>query len=334
MRIRPLRTVPLRSGLVLSKHRNAFSRRRLDALERKFSPWSNPAGVPAVAASISSTIHPYPGIGHQLAGWISGQLWARDLGLSYTGGRITRDESGLFEFPIESALPAPDAARYVRLASVNDERDVRSLTVLRGQVNRALEKTQGAPVHFLLALDQARWDQTPSAGTVRSAVAAGSYGLKLAQIEAEAEPYIAMHVRRGDVGQGAMGGSTGQSRWIDENWYVTLLRRLRRNRDIDGMEVRVYSLGEPKDFPLLQREGVTLCLNRDRDLDFIELCAARILVVAPSSFSFTAGLASRGVVIARHPWWHHVPEGGSWVRADSAGEFSMATLEDAFRNGV
>lgn len=331
MKLRPFSTVPLRTSLLIERQRNALNHRNFDSLERKFKSWAElSSDVPS--ASVSSRIHPYPGLGHQLAGWISGQLWARDLGLRYTGGEITRDQDGLFSFAIDGP-PVQDLAKRVRLLSVPDERDPRSLTVLRGQVNRALMKAQGRPVHFELALDQPRWDQTPSAAAVRSAVVVGSHGRILERLEAKNEPYIAIHVRRGDVNQGMMGGVTGQSRWIDEEWYVTLVRGLRQNPEFAGLEVRLYALGEPEHFPLLQREGLTLCLNRDRDLDFVELCAARILVVAPSSFSFTAGLVSLGAVIARYPWWHHVPESGSWVRADSQGSFSMSSLERAVTHG-
>lgn len=334
MNVRPLHTVPLRLGLHITKRRNAMSRERLEKLERKFAPWAELGDKPIAAASLSSTIHPYPGLGHQLSSWISGELWARDLGLSYSGGTVTRDENGLFNFPTQRPLPGGRGSKHVRLRSVNDERDPRSLAILRGQVNRALDDARGRPVHFQLSLDQARWDQTPSSASVRSAVLDGAQGDRLRRIEDDEDPYIAIHVRRGDVDKSAMGGLTGQSRWIDEDWYISIIRQLRQNTKLAAMQIRVYALGEPEDFPLLRRESVSLCLNGDRDLDFVELCAANILVVAPSSFSFAAGLASRGVVVARYPWWHHIPEGGSWVRADAGGLISSASLARALTHGL
>lgn len=332
MRIRPIRTTPLRASLLFSRKRNAFQQGNLDTLVRKFRPWAT-AEVDRSSASVAATIHPYPGLGHQLAGWISGELWARDLNLRYTGGVITRDERGLFDFSAEN-VHVHEGARRVRLVSVPDERDPRSLVVLRGQVNKALLAANGRPLHFQLSLDQPRWDQTPAAAVVRTAVLGGSSGDMLEQIGRARQQYIAIHVRRGDVDPSMMGGATGQSRWVDELWYVNLLRRLRQHPEFADLEVRIYALGDPDQFPLLSQEGTTLCLNRDRDLDFVELCAAKLLVVAPSSFSFTAGLASRGAVIARYPWWHHIPDSGSWVRADDEGGFSMAALERAVSQGM
>lgn len=329
MKISPLRTVPLRLRLLAAKQLNAEHQRRIGELERKYSRWSDLSVETENVVGLSSWIHPYPGLGHQLAGWISGHLWAGDLGLRYTGGDITRDEAGLFNFGQDTSGLVHERIKKVRLVAVGDERDARNLAILKGQVNRALLQAQGRPVHFQLALDQARWDQTPAASAVRSAVLNGRNGPRLRVLEGAGESYIAAHIRRGDVGADAMGGSTGQPRWVGEDWYVKLLRRIRQNPDFAAMEVRVYALGEPSDFPMLQREGVTLCLNGDRDKDFVELCAAKVLIVAPSSFSFTAGLASQGAVIAQHPWWHHVPDEGRWLRANSDGVFNLASLERA-----
>jgi len=329
MKIGPLRTLPLRLGLKAASRRNSLNRSRLTALDRKYSVWAAGASVPQTDAFLFAQIHPYPGLGHQMSGWISGLLWARDLGLDYAGGILTQDRRALFAFSLRQPPESSVVPKVVRLFSVNDERDSRSLNVLRGQMHRALDQSRDIPIHFQLALDQARWDQTPAADVLRSAVLAGPYGNMLREIETQNQPYIALHIRRGDVVEGSMGGSTGQSRWVDERWYVDLVHRLQKSPTLKGMEVRAYAQGEPKDFPLLRRQGVTLRVDGDRDTDFVELGGARILVAAPSSFSFTAGLVSRGVVVAKAPWWHRVPDEGRWVNVDSGGDYSNSDLERA-----
>jgi hypothetical protein len=329
MTIMPLRTLPLRVGLKVTSRRNAISRKRLAASERKYAPWALMEPMAHMEASLSSEIHPYPGLGHQLSGWISGQLWARDLGLDYAGGILTQDDRGLFDFSTSQREEEADGTGFVRLSSVNDERDPRGLTVLQGQIRRNLNKSPVRPIRFRLALDQARWNQTPAADAIRASVLGGSYGSMLRQIEQERPPYVALHIRRGDVFEGLTGGSTGLLRWVDERWYVELVHRLRRHPELQDLEVRAYALGQPEDFPALKREGITLRVNGDRDLDFVELCGARVLVAAPSSFSFSAGLASRGVVVAQSPWWHDVPDEGRWVPADAEGAFSISSLTRA-----
>jgi hypothetical protein len=327
MKIRPVRTIGRRLQLRQLARKNAGSRRRIAAQAVRFEEWANSGVRRHPDSTLEALIHPYPGIGHQLAGWISGDLWARDLGLPFSGGTLTQDDHDVFAFP--KAGGRGEKTKVVHLTSVNDESDPRSLTVLRGQVNRASAKWPGQRIQFRLALDQPRWDQTQASASVRAAVLNGSQGQLLRVLESDSAPYIALHVRRGDVGIGAAGGSTGHSRWVDESWYVELVRRLRENPHLTDMDVRAYALGSASDFPALAKEGVELHLGGERDADFIELCAARVLVAAPSSFSFTAGLASRGVVVAQWPWWHNVPNEGRWVRASVAGTFLAADLSRA-----
>lgn len=329
MKILPFRTIPLRASLRATVKRDAVARGKIETLAGRMEPWSNVTNGNIPNASISASIHPYPGLGHQLAGWISGYLWSKDLDIDYRGGLITRDSNNLFDFGTPDAPGQLKTAKIVQLSSVNDERDQRSLIVLRGQINRALARSKGSPIHFKLALDQPRWDQTPAAEVVRRAVLAGAHGDDLLGLEDRRPGYIAIHVRRGDVSEHAMGGATGHSRWLDESWYIDLLRRLKKESRLEGLEVRAYALGEQDDFPMLRREGVTLCLNGNRDSDFVEMSGAKVLIAAPSSFSFTAGLASRGVVIAQSPWWHHVPNDERWITADQSGAFSTSALERA-----
>jgi hypothetical protein len=327
MNILPLHTLPLRLRLRIARRRNATSRNKLRSLDQKYSRWARAKPAPHSNSFLVAQIHPYPGLGHQLASWVAGYLWARDLDLDYDGGALTRDDRGLFSFQtVGGNGPGIKGVKVVRLISVGDERDPRNLTILRGQVQQALKRWPGVTIRFQLSLDQFRWDQTPAEEVVRSAILRGAYGEALRDLESAANPYIALHIRRGDVSRGTMGGSTSHSRWVDEGWYVEMVRNLRKLPELAGLEVRAYALGQPDDFPALQREGISLRLNGDRDLDFIELCAARVLVTAPSSFSFTAGLASRGAVIAQFPWWHRVPEEGRWVRADQHGNVSGSDL--------
>ena len=142
-----------------------------------------------------------------------------------------------------------------------------------------------------------------------------------------------MHVRRGDVGAGATGGAGSITRWVEESWYVTVLRVLRAHPSLRELRVRVYALGSESDFPELAAEGVDFHLNGDVFSDLVELAAARLLVAAPSSFSFTAGMCSKGVVLARAPWWHFVPNEGRWVAVANSGVFAVEDLDRAIQVG-
>ena len=319
--LRPLSTLPLRLRLrgegIYNDHRRTPERtERAFALARART-WSEDEPDGSNLVYLEVEIHPYAQLGHQVASWISGYLWAQDLGLQYCGGPLSANTTGLFDFSgYEQLVPKVGRLRPVRarLPITSDERDPRSAVILAGRIAavRSRNGNDRRQVLLRLALDQPRWDQTAAAPAVRQAVLEGSMGDQLRQREAGPD-YIAVHVRRPSF-VNDISASNNPNRWVTQDWYVQLLARLRDIPELTELPVRIYSLGDRAQFDELARQpGVSLHLNGDRDEDFTDLCASRLLVAAPSSFSFTAGLASRAAVLMRAPWWHNVPSSGRWA---------------------
>lgn len=310
------REVKKREALVARALRQAKRLRRTRAIEVKGTD------------TMYVDIHPYPFIGHQVSSWISGYLWAEQLGLAYAGGHLSHDDRGLFNF--EAFQPGAVAATFQRRATtyllpVHSELSSDALEILAAQISTARRRNPHKDRVYRLSLDQSRWDQTLASDAIRTAVVQGYLGDELIARE-ERSDYIAVHLRRGDISEKA-----NSNRWIGEEWYVPLIRSLRRIPELSGLKVRIYALGTQSEFLMLSREpGVELWLNGNRDSDFVDLCAARLLVAAPSSFSFTAALASRGPVLVRVPWWHRVPDEGRWIKMGEAGTFDLLRLREAY----
>ncbi|WP_153004216.1 hypothetical protein [Microbacterium testaceum] len=177
-------------------------------------------------------------------------------------------------------------------------------------------------------MDQPRFDHTPSSEALRQAVLLGARGAEFASLE-QGEEYVAVHIRR-PARTNEIGPDTHPDRWLTVEWYAQLIGAIRHVEEFSECPVRVYSLGEPSSFvSLAALKNVEVHLNGERDSDFVQLAAARLLVAAPSSFSFNAALVSRGAVLVRVPWWHHLPNEGRWVHMDSAGEFQAADMRRA-----
>ena len=321
----PLSPTKLRNRI--DTYRARYQLSQIDRYAKKIPDNLDSQGRERFADTLSATINSGAGLGHQLSGWIAGDLWAHDLGLQTASGNVPADRNRLFAF--DSSLGQPPAAhKVVHLPAVPDERDPRSWSVLKAAVVRAQNNCPDMPIRFQLSLDQARWDQTAAAGPLRAAVLSGNYGSQLREAEGSNPGYIAVHIRRGDVGRLSTGGS-GESRWVDLDWYKDLIADLRRIPDLRDLEMRIYSQGDQADFATISDSGTTIILDGERDQDFVGLCGARLLIAAPSSFSFTAALVSRGAVIVRSPWWHRLPDGGRWVSISSGAAVAPELVKQA-----
>jgi hypothetical protein len=342
-RLRPFRSLVLRVRLNFEGRFNIYARKRQSWLFGRYFARQTyaPELIDGPKLYLRTKIHPYPGLGHQISVWLSGLLWSQDLGLQYVGGRVTRDTHGLLEIA-DGSVPKSNLGErvvYVSLPPTQDERTQDSKLILQGAVDRARFLHRGSDaIVFTSALDNPRYDQVPAESEIRRALLAGSCGHRLRERESSGQRRIAIHVRRGDISQTSEARGAGLSRWVSEEWYAGVIENLRKVPDLGDLEISVISLGSAEDFPVLSRiAGINLCLNGNSADDLVDLASADVLVTAPSSFSFTAALASRGIVLAPHPWWHEVPDEGRWFRLDSAGKFDRDRMQsivtDRFSEG-
>lgn len=329
MALRPFRTIPLRFRLRARRFQNKVQKRS----QQRYWARASARGVPPTSVRrpgdiLTVELHPYALLGHQASGWMSGYLWARDLNLDYVGSALPEDTDGVFALASDAESVEVRKRAIVRLPATEDERDDTSVGILRSHVDRARKKRPATAIEFRLPLDHPRFDHTPASEVLRSAVLDGSLGAELQRLEAGGD-YVAVHVRR-PARENEIGPNTHPDRWLTSEWYADLIVRIRALDELSRLPIRVYSLGDPKSFaPLSEVAGVHLHLNGERDRDFVELSAARLLVAAPSSFSFNAALVSRGAVLARAPWWHHIPDAGRWTHMGGSGSFSEPSLKRA-----
>ena len=329
MKIRPISTFALRVRLRAEGKANVRRRRRLELAVPPSKVRVGAKSTQPMNAEVFVDIHPYAQIGHQVSSWLAGLLWARDLGLDYAGGKLSGDSKGVFRFSAFETEHLKNA-KVIRLKAVGDEREGSALADLRAQIARAAFKNPQRALSFRLALDPARWDQTRAQEQIREAVLGGYRGAELLDLESQ-PPYVAIHIRRGDVSGDYI--SAGINRWIPEEEYVALIRNLRLVPELAHWDIRVYAMGGAEDFALLQEAGAVLYLGGSRDSDLIALAAARVLVLSPSSFSFTAALVSRSVILGRVSWWHHVPGDGRWVHVSPHWTFDVEAMSRALTVG-
>lgn len=109
-------------------------------------------------------------------------------------------------------------------------------------------------------------------------------------------PDIAIHIRRGDVGEGYTKRFTSNTKY---NELIDKVIKLYPEH-----KITIFSEGKEEDFEELKRENVTFCLNGDITETFHSLVKAKNLIMAKSSFSYSAALLNENRVYYVFPFWH------------------------------
>jgi len=107
---------------------------------------------------------------------------------------------------------------------------------------------------------------------------------------------IAIHIRRGDVSQ-----SGHADRYSDNELYKKLIPILKNK--YPGKKITIVSQGNLEDFNELALEKDQFMLNTDFYETFHNLVCAKVLVVAKSSYSYSAGLLNPNTVYCPD-FWH------------------------------
>lgn len=114
---------------------------------------------------------------------------------------------------------------------------------------------------------------------------------------------IAVHIRRGDVIAG------DAKRYTTNQEYKAILDTLQK--EYPTYKITIHSQGNLNDFSELLGENISCKLNEDIRVTFHSLVTAKVLVLAKSSLSYSAGILNEGTVYYQEFW--HKPLNG-WKR--------------------
>ena len=109
-------------------------------------------------------------------------------------------------------------------------------------------------------------------------------------------PDIAIHIRRGDVGE------SYTKRFTSNKEYVEIINKL--TKLYPEYKITIFSEGKEEDFEELKGENIAFCLNGNITETFHSLVKAKILIISKSSFSYSAALLNENLVYYVFPFWH------------------------------
>jgi len=109
---------------------------------------------------------------------------------------------------------------------------------------------------------------------------------------------IAIHVRRPNPHDNRILGTD-----TPDNFFLRIVNQLRVIYVAENPLFHLYSQGNNENFDLFKADDLVLHLDESIEDTFLGMVLAEVLVTGASSFSYTAGLLSDGVVYYM-PFWH------------------------------
>lgn len=279
---------------------------------------------------LTKEVHPGAGIGDQLASWISGFYYAKQLGVSYAHSRFYPEKWERFlnfgrgEQKAEELIQRGYKKVWLPLFKENDNDELQF-------IKKIMSSYCSKKIVFYLELDQIYTQQYGISSVLKEKFNQEHH------IETEELIYqkdsinIAVHIRRGDIEQGLNTGDNELAqRWLDNRYYVRILEQILPLLCNKRYNVYIFSQGKKKDFQeFADFSNMHYCMDMPAMDTFLHMVRADILVTSKSSFSYKPALISDGIKICPCDFWHGYPKSEDWILADAGGELDLKRMEQA-----
>lgn len=278
--------------------------------------------------------NPGAGIGHQMANWISGYWWAKQLGLKFAHMPFSTrrwDEFlgfGSDEVSVKFLCHQGYKLRRLPHFSENDEKSIEF-------VKKIMASYQGQKVIFWPPQDHGYKNQYGVMEDLQRKFRNAPMR-KNDRIQYDKNKYnIAIHVRRVVVIEGKVtteSDSVRAMRWLSNDYYEKVLRQVLENLQCVDKPVAIwiFSTGKPDEFAEFLKYGeVHFCSDMDEYRSFAHLVYADLLITSKSSFSYKPALMSRGIKVCPRNFWHGYPDTKDWILCENDGTFDIDLLKQA-----
>jgi hypothetical protein len=299
-----------------------------------------------------STIIPKTGIGHQLTCWNTALIFSLRYDFKFVhyplnlfDGIDWDDFLGLGD----GELNYVDVIKDVSVKTVNlprirriDQKDIAGNSFFNKIINSEIDTVSAInnknsadyKILFLLSSEHFAYDQTITSEILRDKYWRTRKKNPIEIPFPRGKLNIACHVRRGDImkqGKDSPDLQNYKGRRLANEYFIKIIREIQKNLLNHTFNVHIFSQGNFSEFSEFQElENVIFHLDETPSTTFHGMVVADILILSPSSFSYKAGIISKGIKIAKHPWWHEIPENEEWIRSNEEGTFNIKPLIEKF----
>jgi hypothetical protein len=121
---------------------------------------------------------------------------------------------------------------------------------------------------------------------------------------------IAVHIRLGDI---LLNRNNRQMRLLEINYYKFIIKYLNKIKSKKKKMIYIFSNGSTNYYEeLLNNKNVYNVKNLSDINTFNHFVYSDILITSKSSFSYKAGLISKGLKISPRNFWHDYPKNKNW----------------------
>ena len=271
------------------------------------------------------------GIGHRLANWIAGYWFAKVLNLNFAHTPFPSEKwenllgLGEGEVSVDELVEAGYTKIKLPLFRETDSIGVE-------WIRRFIEANKNAKVIFEAAQDQYYFDQFGVMDELSQKYfqAKSRENDRLKYVESNFN--IAVHVRRAVVIDGRESfedAAAKEARWLDNDYYECVLKNILLKLKVNKpVAIFIFSTSDASEFLEFNKYGnVYFCSEMDEYDTFVHLAKADLLITSKSSFSYKAGLISKGIKVAPKNFWHGYPKIDGWILADNAGNIDYKESE-------
>lgn len=274
--------------------------------------------------------NPGAGIGHQMANWIAGYWWSKQLGLKFAHMSFSTQKwddflgFGQDEISVKQLQKQGYKLRRLPHFSENDKASI-------DFVKRIMASYQGRKIIFWPPQDHGYKDQYGVMEDIQRKFR-NAPARKKDNIQYNKDKFnIAIHVRRTVVIGNKVIEETEEVkalRWLSNDYYEKVLRQVLENIKVNKpIAIWIFSTGKPEEFSEFSQYGeVHFCSNMDEYQSFAHLIFADLLITSKSSFSYKPALMNKGVKVCPKNFWHGYPNTKDWILCENDGTFDVQAL--------